>query len=39
MSKYVGFHADPFKILEYLFRMVSMTISSHSACKETEDFH
>ena len=39
MSKHLVFHADPFKILEFLISMVSMTISSHSAYKETEDFH
>ena len=39
MSKHLGFHADPFKILEFFINMVSMTISSHSACKESEEFH
>ena len=39
MSKHLGFHADPFKIVEFFISMVSMTISSHSAYKETEDFH
>ena len=39
MSKHLVFHADPFKILEFLISMGSMTISSHSTCKESEDFH
>ena len=39
MSTHLVFHADPFKILEFLISMGSMTIRSHSACKETEDFH
>ena len=39
MSTHLVFHADSFKILEFLISMGSMTIRSHSACKETEDFH
>ena len=39
MIKHLIFHADPFKILEFLISMVSMTMSSLSACKETEGFH
>ena len=39
MSKHLVFHADPFKILEFLISMVSLTISSQSAYKETEEFH
>ena len=39
MSKHLVFHDNPFKILEFLISMVSMTIGSHSACKETEGFH
>ena len=35
MSKHLVFHADPFKILEFLISMISMTIRSHSACKES----
>ena len=30
---------DHVKTLEFLISMVSMTISSQCACKETEDFH
>ena len=39
MSKHLVFHDNTFKMLEHFISMVSMTIRSHSACKETEGFH
>ena len=39
MSKQLVFHDNPFKILDIFISLVSMIISSHSACKETEGFH